>query len=188
MTELLELYRRSVDEFDKRVQQIDEGQWAGSTPCPDWDVRTLVNHLVNENRWMAPLFAGKTVADVGDALDGDLLGDDPKGSWKAASAESLDVVHEGGALDRTVHLSFGDFKGSDYLDQILSDHVIHSWDLARGIGADDTLDPELVDHVAAFLEPQVEAWRSAGAFGPPADVPAGADAQTKLLGMVGRRA
>ena len=51
----------------------------GATPCTEWDVRALVNHVLGEIRWAVPLFAGSTIAEVGDRFDGDLLGDDPVG-------------------------------------------------------------------------------------------------------------
>ena len=188
MTDIAELFSSAVQEFDRRVEAISEDQWAASTPCTDWDVRTLVNHLVNENRWVPPLLEGKTIAEVGDAFDGDLLGDDPKAAWRSSAEDATRAAQGTGVADRTVHVSFGDIRGYDYLGQVLSDHVVHSWDLARGIGASTQLDESLVDWVYDYLEPQAEAWRAAGAFGPAAEVPDGADKQTRLLALAGRRA
>ena len=85
-----------------------------------------------------------------------------------------------------MHLSFGDFAGSEYLGQVISDVVVHSWDLARAIGADDRLDPALVAFVDEFLSPQIDAWRAAGAFGPAVDVGADANDQDRLLAQTGR--
>lgn len=181
------LYRRAIDEFDRRVQAVGDDQWHDSTPCTDWDVHTLVNHLVNENMWVVPLLEGKTMADVGSALDGDLLGDDPKASWKRSAQEGLRAAEDEGAMERIVHLSFGDASGVDYVSQVLSDHVIHSWDLARAVGADESLDPELVGFVLTALGPQVDDWRSAGVFGDEVETGAEADPQTRLLAMTGRR-
>ena len=65
--------------------------------------------------------------------------------------------------------------------------VIHGWDLARAIGADEQLDPELVDFACDFLGPQVDGWRSAGVFAAQVDVPAGASRQDQLLGLTGRQ-
>jgi len=59
--------------------------------------------------------------------------------------------------------------------------------LARAIGADDRLDPDLVDFAAAYLGPQVDAWRAAGAFGPRIEPAAGADVQSRLLALTGRQ-
>ncbi len=64
--------------------------------------------------------------------------------------------------------------------------IIHSWDLARAIGADDRLDPALLTFVDEFLSPQVEAWRGAGAFGPAVEVGADASAQDRFLAKTGR--
>jgi uncharacterized protein (TIGR03086 family) len=188
VSDVASLFQRAVDEFDKRVQAISEDQWDGDTPCTEWSVRDLVNHVVGEDKWVRPLIEGKTIAEVGSALDGDLLGDDPKHAWKEAAEESIAAASSEGALTATCHISSGDTSGEDYLSQVLSDNVIHTWDLARGVGADDKLDPELVDFAHSYLAPQIEAWRSAGVIGPALDVPENADGQTKLLAMAGRQA
>jgi uncharacterized protein (TIGR03086 family) len=182
-----DLYRRAVDQFGAFVAQTKDDQWSSSTPCTDWDVRALVNHVVNENLWVPPLLAGKTIEEVGDRFDGDVLGDDPKQSWKQASEESIAAASEDGAEARTVHLSFGDFSGSDYITQMLADHVIHSWDLARGIGANDELDPELVQFAYDYFVPMAEAWRAGGAFSDEVKVDESADMQTRLLALTGRK-
>lgn len=141
MTDTVELYRRAIDEFGGRVALVKDDQWHNDTPCTDWDVRVLVNHLVNEDRWVPPLLDGQTIDQVGDRFDGDLLGDDPKQAWKEASEEALAAAGRPGAMEATAHLSFGDFPGRDYVMQVLVDHVIHAWDLARGIDADDASTP-----------------------------------------------
>lgn len=178
------LFKRAVDEFDRRVLVITDDQWGNATPCPDWDVRALVDHIIVEARWVPPLLEGKTIEEVGSELDDDL--DDPKTAWALASKDAMAAAERDGAMEVTAHLSFGDFPGEVYLSQVLADHVVHAWDLARGIGADDGLDPELVAFVDDFYAPQVKLWRQAGAFGDPVEVPEDADRQTKLLAMVGR--
>ena len=101
-----ELHRRAVEEFDARVRAVGDDQWELPTPCADWNVRQLVNHLVYENRWTVPLMEGSTIAEVGDRYEGDLLGDAQGGLGR--------VVRRGrpggqadGALGRTVDLSSG---------------------------------------------------------------------------------
>jgi uncharacterized protein (TIGR03086 family) len=183
------LFQEAVHEFDTRVQHIGEGQWDLPTPDTDWKVRDVVNHLVSEDLWAVPLFEGATIGEVGDRFDGDLLGGDPKGAWKAASTAALASIETPGAMERTVHLSFGDFPATEYTLQLFADHLIHAWDLARAIGADETLDPRLVDACTRWFEGPVEtAYRSGGAIADRPDIPEGADAQTRLLAMWGRRA
>lgn len=186
MSDVVGLYSRSLDAFGDLLRGVRTEQWSAPTPCADWSVRDLANHVLGENRWMPPMMAGRTVADVGDAFEGDLIGDDAGRAWDEAADEALAAVREPGALERTVHLSFGDFSGRFYVGQVLSDHVIHSWDLARAIGAGEALDPELVRFAYDELVPQFEQWRKAGAFGPKIPVDEGADLQTKLLAEAGR--
>lgn len=186
MDDVLARLAQAFIEFDKRVREVGDSQWGMSTPDAEWDVRDLVNHIVSEDRWAVPLLAGQTIADVGDALDGDLLGSDPKSAWAKASEAALAAANVPGALSRTVQLSFGDFPGAYYLCQLVTDHTIHAWDLARAFGADDSFPPDLVEEVYRFLEPQAEGWRAAGAFGPKVEVDDTADRLTQLLALAGR--
>ena len=150
------MFRGAVEEFDARVRQIGDHQWQAATPDEDWAVRDLVNHVVGEDLWAPPLLAGSTIAEVGDRFDGDVLGADPKAAWIAASAGAVRAVAEQGAMDRIVHLSFGDFPGREYALQLFADHLIHAWDLARAIGADERLDAGLV----ASCGPGSTRWRT----------------------------
>lgn len=180
--------RRASTRFSDLVHAIDDAHWDLPTPCSDWMVRDLVNHVTAENLWTAPLLEGHTIAEVGDAYDGDVLGADPVGSWDAALASAHAALDGDGVVDRTVHLSFGDTPAREYLAQLTADHLIHGWDLAQGIGADDHLDPELVAGCAAWFDGVEDAYRTAGAIGPRPAVAVDADAQTHLLARFGRSA
>ena len=182
------ILRGATEEFGARVSQIGDEQWGAGTPDTEWDVRDLVSHMLSENLWAPPLFAGSTISEVGDRFDGDVLGPDPHGAWRTASVAALEAATEPGAMDRIVHLSFGDFPGREYAMQLFADHLIHAWDLARAIGADERLDAELVAACTTWFAPVEEAYRSAGAIADRPPVPDGADAQTRLLAMFGRLA
>jgi uncharacterized protein (TIGR03086 family) len=180
------LMAQALEGFGRRLELVGPDGWSGSTPCDDWDVRALVNHVLAELLWVPPLLAGQTIEEVGDRFDGDVIGDDPLAAWDAAAAEALAAAEVDGAQERTVHLSFGDFPGSEYLGQVTSDVVIHTWDLAQSLGADAALGDSLVVFVEAFLGPQIDAWRSAGAFGPAVEGSGDVDAQAALLARTGR--
>ena len=189
--DITELHRKAVENFAQRVQQVSVDQWSQPTPCSEWDVRMLVNHVVNEERWVKPLVDGKTIDEVGSSLDGDLLGDDPAGSTAAAASEAVSAFDEGVPQKVTVHLSFGDTPVDEYAMQMVADHLIHGWDLAAATGQNRLLDPELVSAVAEWFAPQEELWREAGAIGPrvdaergPAGRPAGRLRPQSGLGVV----
>jgi len=186
--DLPELHRRAVERFGEHVHAVPADAWDAPTPCTDWNVRTLVNHLVGENLWTPPIFEGRTVQEVGDRFDGDVLGDDPTAAWDAAAGPAIDAVHGTGAMGRIVHLSFGDVPGSEYTSQLFADFLIHAWDLAKAIGSDDVLDPELVEACAAWFAEREELYRQVGAVGGRPDLPDGAEPQARLLAAFGRRA
>jgi uncharacterized protein (TIGR03086 family) len=181
-----DLHRRACELFDRHVGQIRPDQWELPTPCAGWDVRALVRHILVEELWTPPLMAGKTIAEVGDRFDGDVLGDDPVAAHDEAAQAAIDAVSAEGALERTVHLSFGDVPGEEYARQLLIDHLVHAWDLARAIGTDERLDPELVAAAAEWFRDREELYRGAGLIGPRAPIPDDADPQTALLAGFGR--
>jgi uncharacterized protein (TIGR03086 family) len=187
-TDVRELYRRASEAFGAKVHGATADQWHLPTPCADWDVGALVNHVVGENRWAVPLFAGGTIAEVGDRLDGDLLGDDPVNAWDDSATAAVAAVDDPAAMDRIVHLSFGDFPGSEYALQLFADLLVHGWDLARATGQDESVDPELVTACAGWFAEVAQPYRDAGVVGPRPPSPDGADPQTVLLAEFGRTA
>jgi uncharacterized protein (TIGR03086 family) len=179
-------HQRCVEEFARRVDAIGSTDWDRATPCTDWTVRDLANHVTGEYLWIPPLLAGSTIAEVGDRFDGDVLGDDPVATFQEAAARSIDAIDALDDVDRIVHLSFGDVPAAEYLRQMAADSLIHAWDLAAAIDADDHLDEELVADLASWFDGVEEMYRAAGAIGPRVDVPEPADAQTELLARFGR--
>src|SRR2546425_594401 len=83
---------------------------------------------------------------------------------------------------------FGEMVMSIQDDQWSHATPCTGWDLARAIGADETIDPELLDAVEPYYTPLVELLKATGAFGPVVEPPEGADRQTTLLAMLGRKA
>ncbi|MER7130048.1 TIGR03086 family metal-binding protein [Streptosporangium saharense] len=182
-----EAYRRALDDFGALVHRIPPERWHNPTPCVDWDVRALVNHVVGENLWAPELLGGRTAAEVGDAFEGDLLGDDPLKAFDTSATAAVQAAYEEGALTRLVGLSFGDVPGGEYVTELFADALIHTWDLARAIGADERLDPELVEACAAWFAGVEAGHRQAGVIGEQQPTPSDTDAQTRLLASWGRR-
>lgn len=180
------LHRRCVESWQQRLDGVSGEQWDGPTPCEGWSVRDLVNHVVGEELWTAPLVRGSTIEEVGDRFAGDVLGEDPAATGRAAAAEAAQAVEETAGRGAKVHLSYGDEEADEYVRQLAADHLVHGWDLAAATGQDRALDDELVAEVAGWYADREALYRSGGAVGPV--VNRTGDRQTELLARFGRDA
>lgn len=186
MTDIAELHAEALDATGTIVAGIPADRWHAATPCDGWDVRALVNHVVSGNLWAAELAAGWTIEDVGDRLDGDVLGADPAGSYAASAKAAAAAFRAPGALDAPCAVSYGPVPGAVYAGHRFIDVFIHGWDLAVATGQDTALDADLMQACREVIEPQLEAFRGAGALAEPLTVPPGATGQTRFLAMLGR--
>jgi uncharacterized protein (TIGR03086 family) len=180
------LFRRTVAVWQRTLAGVEASQWSDPTPCTEWDVHALVNHVVGEECWVGPLLAGRTIAEVGSRFDGDVLGDDPVGRGEDLARASVIAVDEAMLERLRVHLSYGDEDASEYLLQLAADHLIHGWDLASATGQDRAMEPDLLEEVAEWFAGREEMYRSGGAIGPRATMTG--DPQVDLLAAFGRDA
>ena len=187
MADIAELHARALACTGEIVAGIPPDRWHESTPCAGWDVRALVNHMVSGNLWAAELAAGATIDEVGGRLNGDLLGSEPALSYAESAKSAAAAFRRPGALDAPCAVSYGPVPGSVYAGHRLVDVFIHGWDLAAATGQGTVLDVDLLEACQKILEPQLEAFREAGAFGAEVDAPPGASAQTRFLARLGRR-
>jgi len=181
--------------FSDRVGAISEAQWPAPTPDSGWTVTDLVDHLVEQHRWLPPLLRGLDLESAEEVVAGarTLPVDGGVGSnhaelWKEAAIGSADVVVEPGVLGREVALSRGATPAPQYLLEMTIDLVIHSWDLGTAIGYDEPLPDDLVGLVE-FAYEQVKSWGDVSGseyFGDPVDVPSEAATIDKLAGLTGR--
>lgn len=183
-----ELYVRAMVATRRYLDAVRADQWHAPTPCSEWDVRQIANHLIGENLWAGELFRGRTIGEVGASLDGDLAGDDPAAAYRTSVDVADRAVSAPGAMEATCHLSFGDYPGSDYAAQLFMDTVIHGWDVARATGQDTRIEPELAAVCLPVAERLTSQFRAAGVFGEDLPVESDADPQTRLLALVGRKA
>ncbi|MFJ6216067.1 TIGR03086 family metal-binding protein [Streptomyces sp. NPDC092296] len=186
--EVLRMHAEALASFGRRVRAVGANQWSAPTPCSEWTVRDLVNHLTVEQLWVPPLMEGATLEEVGDRFAGDRLGDDPAAAWRHAATAAREAFTRHGALDRTVRLSSGATPAVKYCSQLAMDAAVHTWDLARATGGDTRLAPELVGFARREVEPYADQLPASGFFGGPVKVSDDADEQTKLLALLGRNA
>jgi uncharacterized protein (TIGR03086 family) len=181
------LHERALASTRRFVAGVGADQWHDATPCSEYDVRQLVNHIVSGNYWVAPLVEGKSIAAVGDVYEGDVLGDDPLQAYDTSAEQASTAFKRPGAMEAPVAVSYGPVPGEIYAGHRLIDVLIHGWDLAKATGQPTALDPELVDACAQVVEPQKDLLRASGMFGGDVDVTTEADPQTRLLALLGRR-
>jgi uncharacterized protein (TIGR03086 family) len=178
------LYHRTVESWADRINEVRADQWEAPTPCREWNVRELANHVTGEDLWTPPLMQGSTLEEVGDRFDGDLLGDDPIRASLAAARDAIRTVADALPTGGTVQLSYGEEKMEEYVHQLAADHLVHGWDLAVATAGDARLDPSLVHEVATWFADREELYRQGGVIGPRA-APTG-DPQGDFLAAFGR--
>jgi uncharacterized protein (TIGR03086 family) len=183
----LDLLSRADHGFTERLVLVRRDQWAARTPCTAWDVRALVNHVVGANRRYMMLLHGATANEVDATRTADHLGDDPVASFVATAAELRAAFREPGAMARTARHPAGERTGIQLLEMRVLDVGVHTWDLARAIGADESLDPKVVAF-ALTLQDTFQEGRARNSFAPPpGEAPADLSAQDRLLQLVGRQ-
>ena len=186
--------------LERVVLSIREEQWDQQLP-PDFQVgagvdhrptlREVVSYHLYDDAWVPDMLAGRTIAEVGEDRHGrpdeDLLGPRPKEAFSATVDRACAAVQALDDLERTVHVSFGDYTAQEYLWQTNFFRGLRAHDLAVVVGADPRLPADLVAGLWEELAPQAEEWRAIGVLGPEVPVPEDAPLQDRLLGLTGRR-
>lgn len=180
-----EQFAKAIEQATGCIRNIQKDQLNNTTPCTEWNLRQLLNHMVYEVLWVPELLRGKTISEVGAQFDGDVLGADPVGNWQRAAAAALVAVKQADT-EMTVHLSYGDFPASHYIAEMAGDILIHGWDVGQSLQCSIIFNPELAQAVYDKLSSGIQGYRDGGLIGPPIKVAADANVQTKLLAMAGR--
>lgn len=179
-------YRRALLATGHIVAKVRPEQLADPTPCRDWNVRQLLNHIVAGNHTFAEVARGGRAEATGDPAD--YTRPDPGTNYLASAEAVLAAWSEPGAMERRCHMPFGDIPAPAAVSIHFLDLVVHGWDLARATGQDATIAPDLaaeaLDISHDLLSPEL---RELGVFGP--EVPVSADdlLHERLVAFMGRR-
>ena len=176
-------------EFDRRLRAVGPGDWDRPTPCGDWTVRDLVVHVIAAARMATALLDGCSTDEAAKILAAEAAPDDAIATFAEVADAQAHAFAQDGALELVVHHPRGEFPGMVLLGFRTGDFALHAWDLARAIGADETLPEDLVNQVWSGIEPMLPIIGTLGAFGegPSGTVPEDAPLQTRLLDATGRR-
>ncbi|MDB5163805.1 MAG: hypothetical protein JWS12_423 [Candidatus Saccharibacteria bacterium] len=182
-----QLFNKALQQAATCIRGVQTHQLTNSTPCTEWDLKALLNHMVYELLWIPPLLQGQTIAEVGDQFDGDVLSGDFMSAWSKASDQAQKAVAAADP-EATVRLSYGDRQAKDYIKETGTDIFIHTWDTAQAIACTLTLDEAIAKEIYDGALPNKDSFKNSGLFADPIAVPLNADIQTKLLGLLGRKA
>jgi uncharacterized protein (TIGR03086 family) len=182
MSNIEERYQRITGEFTARARAVPLGAWDNPSPCEGWTARDVVGHLTG---WIPGFFGahGVEFAAVPSVQD------DPVAAWETVQAALAGALTDPALADSPVETPFSTQSLAETVDMIVTGDVFtHTWDLARATGQDERLDAaQLQRMIAAMGAMPEEVLRADGMFGPPIEVSADADDQTRFLAYLGRR-
>jgi uncharacterized protein (TIGR03086 family) len=170
----LDLYGRASEwTLSKVVGAVDKLD--ATTPCDEWDVRKLMNHMLETQQYFVGAARGND-ASPPSPHPPELLGDDPVADFEHARADTLNTFGEEGVIEQT-GLSLG---------IAFSDQLLHGWDLAQATGQDATMPEGLAEAAYEVIHGRFTDEQRKGVFKPEVTVAPNASAQDKLLGYTGR--
>jgi len=180
-TEVSGRFRRVSVGFTERVDAVPPDGWDAPAPCEGWVARDVVRHLVE---WFPPFFL--TIWEVPQPVVPS-VDDDPAGAWAAVRDALQDALDDPDVEARERDTPLGSSFATAIATGAIPDVLIHTWDLARAAGLDETLDADEISRIAASIdEMPFEAMESSGHYGPRVPTAAGADDQTRVLNAFGR--
>lgn len=183
------LLQQVVDETTVIVNGVTTDQMANPSPCEEWTVRDVINHITGGATMFAISAEQGFVPDeeLGRLMGGDNLGDDPQGAWAKAADRAMAAFAQPGVFDKTVKLPFGELPAEAALNIAVFDVLTHAVDIARA-SDQEVRDQELIETALAMGHQMVgPEWRAPGVFGPEQPAPADAPPADRLLAFAGRK-
>ena len=194
MPDPVEMLRKTTLRVKEVVANVEQSQAQDPTPCSQWDVRGLLNHLIGGLEFTAGCIAGSPPDIRPSEADSSYLDEPDVAVLVEAYHTLLDRVlqsgSEPGALDGIVSTpNFGEMPVGQIFVGTTMDQFIHGWDLAKATGQDTSLDADLVEFAYGMLVSGgfANMGRQAGFIGPEIAVPDSSSAQDKLIAYMGRQ-
>jgi len=171
------------------LTQVGDSQLTRPTPCEGWDVTSLIAHVTMGNEMAIALIDGCSKEEALAYIDREFGGEDPISSCRSSVGAQMTRMRAVADWDAIVHHPVGDVPASQLIGFRTGDLTLHTWDLANGIGADDSLPDELAAVVYESMKPMETFIGQIGIFGegPSGSIGEDADVQLRLLDLTGRR-
>jgi uncharacterized protein (TIGR03086 family) len=181
--------QRVIDETSRLVEGVEPDDLGKATPCTEWTVRDLLNHITGGATMFAMSAEQGSIPDdvLGQLLGGDNLGEDYRGAWKEASQRAMSAFGKPGILEKMVTLPFGEMPAGVAANIAIFDVTTHAADLAKATGQ-QVSDDELLETALGMGRQIVsDDFRSAGFFAAEEKVPDDAPPADRLLAFAGRK-
>jgi uncharacterized protein (TIGR03086 family) len=185
----LETMGKVLGETQRIVDHIEPAQLDDPTPCTEWTVRDLLNHVTGGAEMFAIAAAEGRVPDerIGELMTGDNLGDDYRGAFRNACDRAMRAYEPPGTMEKIVVLPLGEMPAGVALDIAIFDVTTHAWDLAKATGQSTELDPDVLAAAWALAPTMLtDEYRAAGIFGAVVEVDDDAPVQDRLAAFAGR--
>jgi uncharacterized protein (TIGR03086 family) len=153
------------------TERLDSG-----TPCDDWDVRNLLNHMLDTQHYFTGAARGEDVSPPSPTPP-ELLGEDPVQAFERSRTELLRSFGAPGVIEKT----------GPMLGIALADQLLHGWDLAVATGQDATMPEGLPSTAYDMIHGRFTDEQRKGVFKPALTLPANASTQDQLLAYTGRQ-
>ena len=173
-TDLLDLYDRASSWATEKVAGATE-KLDARTPCDDWDVRTLLDHILETQRYFLSSARGEDASPPSPTPPA-TLSDDPVADFEAVRGDMLAAYGERGTIEKT----------GPALGVAFSDLLVHSWDVARATGQDETMPDGLATAAYELVHGKFTDEQRQGIFKPEVPIGDHASPQDRLLAYTGR--
>jgi uncharacterized protein (TIGR03086 family) len=178
----VEQLTRALGAVGNLIAGVRPEQWSAPTPCTDWTVHELVNHLVGVNLVFAAIINDQVPPERG----ADHLGDDPVSAYHDSGVALQTALAQPGVLERTYHGPFGAATGAERLHLRLADLLAHGWDLAQATSQPAELPEDLAEQALTFARKQLSTQPRTGRFAAAHTVAEDAPAIDRLVAFLGR--
>lgn len=172
-----------LDGCSDLVAGVAPSQWSAPTPCRDWDVRALVNHLAMGNLLFAAALRELPVPDFADYLSGD-----PAGELRRSSEELLNAFDLPGVMSQTFEVPFGVVPGGVMVMLRTVEGLVHGWDLATATGQPTSFPEEIAGTALVAAQHLAAGLPRGDQFGEEQPVASDAPALAQLVALLGHRA
>jgi uncharacterized protein (TIGR03086 family) len=174
-------------EFDRVLRQVGDDQWGLPTPCSEWSVRDVANHVLGANYYFVALMQGASKDDALEMLSQDFLRPDPVSAFEVQRPKVRETFHAPGALERIGHHVVADMTGAQLLRGAVSETAMHTWDIIRATSIEPSLDPGLAEVALGIFQQLAPVLEAHGFTAPSIDIGADAPVQLRMAALVGRK-